>query len=93
VEGEENFMKKIGELSLARVPPTHRTGEWMRAARTYVIVICKKCNVERSVSQGALAKYYRDGYICYDCSMADRKELAAAILALAKRKADILKKR
>jgi hypothetical protein len=87
-------MKKVGEVSLSAVPPARRTEEWMRAARTHVIVICKKCNfVERSVSQGALAKYYRDGYICYDCSMADKKELAAAILALAKRKAAMLKKR
>jgi hypothetical protein len=86
-------MKKIGELALSAVPPARITGEWMRASRMHVTINCKRCNVERSVSQGELGKYHRGGYVCYDCSMADRKELAAAILALAKRKADILKKR
>jgi hypothetical protein len=86
-------MKRIGEKNLSLIPSKHRDAAWVHASKIKVEISCKKCNVPTRMSQAKIHKFYRNGYFCFDCKQSGKKELADALLAIAKRKTEISKRK
>lgn len=84
-------MKKVGEVGFASIPRPQLSRDFYKAAREKVMVKCVKCGVESKPSQGVLAKYHKNGYVCFLCNKQGRDEIYEARLALAKRKLEMKK--
>ncbi len=84
-------MKKAGENGFASIPSAKIARDFLTAAREKVMVACVKCGVESRQRQGALAKYHKNGYVCFLCGKQGRDEVYEARLALAKRKMEMKK--
>jgi len=54
----------------------------VRAAHT---LECKKCGKEGKVTAGKIHHYFKDGFVCWDCTQKGKKEIQQAVIALAKR--------
>jgi hypothetical protein len=81
-------MRMVGERGFAVLAQARKAPRALK--KRDIKVRCEDCKLEANRSYIEIKKYYQNGFRCYDCKVlarkADKKEINAALIALARRK-------